>query len=190
MRALSGDEKRDLDRGSARKRRSGSRAWTAEQCDRAATRQKPGIALCVDLSATPFYIKGSGHPEGRPFPWLVSDFGLVDAIESGIVEDSALAGAGHDRPAGPEVFQAVAGDHRRAATGRAAAGPGRTSRSRRWCIARPKPALKQIAGQWVERFKYIQRASPGQERVAAGAHYRLRQHRHRRSLLSENQRRK
>ena len=26
-----------------------------------------GIAWCVDLSATPFYIKGSGHPEGRPF---------------------------------------------------------------------------------------------------------------------------
>ena len=40
----------------------------------------------MDLSATPFYIKGSGHPEGRPFPWIVSDFGLVDAIESGIVK--------------------------------------------------------------------------------------------------------
>ena len=47
---------------------------------------KPGIALAVDLSATPFYIKGSNHPEGQPFPWLVSDFGLVDAIESGIVK--------------------------------------------------------------------------------------------------------
>src|SRR5690606_16489165 len=45
-----------------------------------------GIAFCVDLSATPFYIAGSGHPEGTPFPWLVSDFGLVDAIESGIVK--------------------------------------------------------------------------------------------------------
>lgn len=45
-----------------------------------------GISFCVDLSATPFYIGGSGHPEGRPFPWLVSDFGLVDAIESGIVK--------------------------------------------------------------------------------------------------------
>lgn len=45
-----------------------------------------GINLCVDLSATPFYIKGSGHEEGRPFPWVVSDFGLVDAIESGIVK--------------------------------------------------------------------------------------------------------
>jgi type III restriction enzyme len=45
-----------------------------------------GIRRCVDLSATPFYIAGSGHPEGAPFPWIVSDFGLVDAIESGIVK--------------------------------------------------------------------------------------------------------
>ena len=45
-----------------------------------------GINFCADLSATPFYIKGSGHPEGEPFPWVVSDFGLVDAIESGIVK--------------------------------------------------------------------------------------------------------
>jgi type III restriction enzyme len=48
--------------------------------------RRPGMAWCVDLSATPFYIKGSGHPEGRPFPWLVSDFGQVYAIESGIVK--------------------------------------------------------------------------------------------------------
>ena len=45
-----------------------------------------GINFCADLSATPFYIKGSGYPEGEPFPWVVSDFGLVDAIESGIVK--------------------------------------------------------------------------------------------------------
>ena len=45
-----------------------------------------GINFCVDFSATPFYIKGSGYPEGEPFPWIVSDFGLVDAIESGIVK--------------------------------------------------------------------------------------------------------
>jgi type III restriction enzyme len=46
----------------------------------------PGVALAIDLSATPYYIKGSNHPEGQPFPWLVNDFGLVDAIESGIVK--------------------------------------------------------------------------------------------------------
>lgn len=45
-----------------------------------------GINFCIDMSATPFYIKGSGYQEGLPHPWIVSDFGLVDAIESGIVK--------------------------------------------------------------------------------------------------------
>jgi type III restriction enzyme len=44
------------------------------------------INLCLDLSATPYYIKGSGREEGAPFEWIVSDFGLVDAIESGLVK--------------------------------------------------------------------------------------------------------
>ena len=44
------------------------------------------INLVLDLSATPFYIQGSGYPEGSPLPWIVSDFGLVDAIECGIVK--------------------------------------------------------------------------------------------------------
>jgi len=53
------------------------------------------INFCVDLSATPFYIRGSGYPEGAPLgstpenmrqTWIVSDFGLVDAVESGIVK--------------------------------------------------------------------------------------------------------
>lgn len=45
-----------------------------------------GINFCADFSATPFYIQGSGHEEGTPFPWIVSDFGLIDAIEAGIVK--------------------------------------------------------------------------------------------------------
>ena len=39
-----------------------------------------------DLSATPYYLKGSGYTEYSLFPWVVSDFGLVDAIESGLVK--------------------------------------------------------------------------------------------------------
>ncbi|SBW22698.1 DNA/RNA helicase [Candidatus Protofrankia californiensis] len=39
-----------------------------------------------DLSATPFFLKGSGYPEGYLFPWVVSDFSLMDAIEAGIVK--------------------------------------------------------------------------------------------------------
>jgi len=45
-----------------------------------------GINFCADFSATPFYIRGSGYEEGTPFPWVVYDFGLVDAIECGIVK--------------------------------------------------------------------------------------------------------
>ncbi len=48
--------------------------------------QACGIRFVVDLSATPFYLHGSGHPEGKPFDWIVSDFGLGDAIESGITK--------------------------------------------------------------------------------------------------------
>ena len=45
-----------------------------------------GIRMCVDLSATPFYIQGSGNEVGKPFPWVVSDFSLLEAIESGLVK--------------------------------------------------------------------------------------------------------
>ena len=44
------------------------------------------IQHVYDLSATPYYLKGSGYPEYSLFPWVVSDFGLVDAIESGLVK--------------------------------------------------------------------------------------------------------
>lgn len=49
-------------------------------------RDKAGIKTVYDLSATPFYLTGSGYPEGLLFPWVVSDFGLLDAIESGLVK--------------------------------------------------------------------------------------------------------
>jgi type III restriction enzyme len=47
---------------------------------------KLGIRAIYDLSATPFFLKGSGYPEGVLFPWVVSDFSLIDGIESGIVK--------------------------------------------------------------------------------------------------------
>lgn len=47
---------------------------------------QPGIRYCIGLSATPFYIEGSRRPEGCPFPRILSDFGLVDTIESGLVK--------------------------------------------------------------------------------------------------------
>ena len=129
---------------------------------------KPGIAMTIDMSATPFYIKGSGYPEGQPFPWLVSDFGLVDAIESGIVKiprlpvkDTAEKRDDAGRP-DPKYFRLWANIM------------NSLQPSQKYGSGKPKPdacygcadgALKQIAGQWLERFRYIQQATPDQEHV-------------------------
>src|SRR5208282_2424629 len=49
-------------------------------------KRKLGISLVYDLSATPFFLRGSGYREGTLFPWTMSDFSLMDAIECGIVK--------------------------------------------------------------------------------------------------------
>ena len=44
------------------------------------------LSQVFDLSATPSYLAGSGYSEGFLFPWVVSDYSLMDAIEAGIVK--------------------------------------------------------------------------------------------------------
>jgi type III restriction enzyme len=51
-----------------------------------AVKRKLGIECVIDLSATPFFLRGSGYAEGTLFPWTMSDFSLMDAIECGIVK--------------------------------------------------------------------------------------------------------
>jgi type III restriction enzyme len=74
---------------------SGRRAKDQEQANKEAgvwftgltwVDSRVGVKRVYDLSATPFFISGSGYPEGYIFPWTVSDFSLMDAIESGIVK--------------------------------------------------------------------------------------------------------
>ena len=45
-----------------------------------------GILVTYDFSATPFAPSGKKSTEEALFPWIVSDFGLNDAIESGLVK--------------------------------------------------------------------------------------------------------
>jgi type III restriction enzyme len=71
------------ERAEARKNAEEARVWFEGL---RALREKTGIRAIYDLSATPFFLKGSGYAEGTLFPWVVSDFGLMDAIESGIVK--------------------------------------------------------------------------------------------------------
>lgn len=76
--ALKGDERKE-----AAKRDQEARIWISGL---EAVQRKLGLRAVYDLSATPFFLKGSGYPEGTLFPWVVSDFSLIDAIEAGIVK--------------------------------------------------------------------------------------------------------
>lgn len=71
------------DRADARRREEGARNWISGI---EAINKKIGIKSIYDLSATPFFLRGSGYEEGTLFPWVVSDFSLIEAIESGIVK--------------------------------------------------------------------------------------------------------
>ncbi|OIQ08183.1 type III restriction enzyme, res subunit [Moorella thermoacetica] len=48
--------------------------------------RKRGILYCFDFSATPFSPSGKKNYEEALFGWIVSDFGLNDAIEAGLVK--------------------------------------------------------------------------------------------------------
>ncbi|MFZ5555698.1 MAG: BPTD_3080 family restriction endonuclease [Pseudomonadota bacterium] len=80
--ALEGDLKGD-DRKEAEKNKEAARLWISGL---EAVNRKLGLARVLDLSATPFFLSGSGYAEGTLFPWTMSDFSLMDAIECGIVK--------------------------------------------------------------------------------------------------------
>ncbi len=71
------------DRADAKRRNEDARVWSSGVL---AVQRKIGVRAVYDLSATPFFLSGSGYGEGKLFPWVVSDFSLIDAIESGIVK--------------------------------------------------------------------------------------------------------
>ena len=75
---LKGDEKKE-----AEKNNEAARVWISGL---EAVNRKLGLSRVIDLSATPFFLRGSGYAEGALFPWTMSDFSLMDAIECGIVK--------------------------------------------------------------------------------------------------------
>jgi len=80
------DEENDLkgdDRKEAEKNNEAARLWISGL---EAVNRKLGLTRVIDLSATPFFLRGSGYPEGALFTWTMSDFSLMDAIECGIVK--------------------------------------------------------------------------------------------------------
>ena len=75
---LKGDEKKE-----AEKNNEAARVWISGL---EAVNRQLGVSRVIDLSATPFFLSGSGYAEGTLFPWTMSDFSLMDAIECGIVK--------------------------------------------------------------------------------------------------------
>ena len=75
---LKGDDKKE-----AAKNSEAARLWISGI---EAVNRKLGVNRVLDLSATPFFLSGSGYAEGTLFPWAMSDFSLMDAIECGIVK--------------------------------------------------------------------------------------------------------
>ena len=75
---LTGDDRKE-----AEKNREAARVWISGL---ETIEKNIGISRVVDLSATPFFLRGSGYREGTLFHWTVSDYSLMDAIESGIVK--------------------------------------------------------------------------------------------------------
>jgi type III restriction enzyme len=76
--ALKGDERKE-----AEKNNEAARLWISGL---EAVNRTLGLSRVIDLSATPFFLRGSGYAEGTLFPWTMSDFSLMDAIECGIVK--------------------------------------------------------------------------------------------------------
>jgi len=103
---LTGDERKE-----AEKREEEARIWISGL---EAVKAKLGVKVVYDLSATPFFLRGSGYPEGTLFSWVVSDFSLIDAIESGIVKvprvpvaDDSMVG---EQPTYRELWHSIRDD--------------------------------------------------------------------------------
>lgn len=75
---LKGDERKEAERNN-----EAARLWISGL---EIVGKKLGLNKVFDLSATPFFLQGSGYAEGTLFPWTMSDFSLMDAIECGIVK--------------------------------------------------------------------------------------------------------
>jgi type III restriction enzyme len=122
-----------------------------------------GINFCLDLSATPYYLGRVGRMTGRPFPWVVSEFGLVDAIESGLVKIPQLAlgdASGQERPDYFNIWDWIV----RKKLTPAERGGKRGSPKPEAILKYAHAPIALLAGQWREDFQRRQEAQDGDSR--------------------------
>ena len=72
-RAESAEDLKGEDKEEAKKNNEAARLWISGI---ETVKRKMGLGGVYDLSATPFFLSGSGYVEGTLFPWTVSDFSL------------------------------------------------------------------------------------------------------------------
>lgn len=75
---LAGDDRKEADENN-----KAARVWISGI---EALAKKTTVNAVIDLSATPYFLRGSGYQEGTMFPWTVHDFSLLDALEAGVVK--------------------------------------------------------------------------------------------------------
>lgn len=109
-----------------------------------------GILRTIDASATPMYpgaIKGKAW---TPFEWIVSDFALVDAIESGLVKIPRTPTDDNTGQAVPKYRNLWA--HIKATLPRRSEVDDDTHPLTDY-LAEADGPLKQLAGEWEEKFQ-------------------------------------
>ena len=113
---LTGDARKE-----AEKNQEAARVWISGL---EAAQRKLGLNRIFDLSATPFFLRGSGYKEGTLFPWTMSDFSLIDAIECGIVKLPRVPVSdnipGADMPQYRQLWETIRGDMPKKGRGKAA----------------------------------------------------------------------
>ncbi len=163
-------------RKEAQKRDEEARVWISGL---EAIKRKIGIRAIYDLSATPFFLRGSGYAEGTLFPWVVSDFSLVDAIECGIVkvprvpvaDNSMTAMIPMYRHLWPHVKDALPKKGRK--TDDVAGGMPKLPKELEAALLQPLRQLREVLRGLDARRRGGRRGQPPH---AAGVHRRLQQH--------------
>lgn len=143
---LKGDERKE-----AEENNEAARLWISGL---EAVNRKLGLSRVFDLSATPFFLRGSGYVEGTLFPWTMSDFSLMDAIECGIVKLPRVPVAdnipGNDVPVYRELWKHI---------GKRMPKKGRGKGSRLDPLSLPvelQTALEALYGHYVKVFDHWQ----------------------------------
>ncbi len=160
---LKGDERKEAEQNN-----EAARLWISGL---EAVNRKLGVSRVIDLSATPFFLRGSGYAEGTLFPWTMSDFSLMDAIECGIVKLPRVPVAenipGDDMPMFRNLWENIRKDMPK--KGRGKAEGARPSRASHPPPDGPRGAIRPLRED-------LQAVGGGGDLGAAVLHHRLQQH--------------